>query len=110
MIGNTWKNIATQLAVLAMFNYTEAKIKTDGLWTENDWYNDEAKLGVENGKPFSKDAEMKRKLESAMALEGTPEDFKNFDNVKRVENLLKKADFDNFFPDKDEKYTYDGFL
>jgi hypothetical protein len=51
---NNWKKqISAQIALIAMFGYTNAKIVDNGLWTDNDWYDDAAKLGVANGVPYS---------------------------------------------------------
>jgi hypothetical protein len=54
---------------------------------------------------------MKRKLNSAMALEGSPiEKYKELDNVKRVDKLLKDHNFTDLFSTPHTSYTYTGFL
>lgn len=46
-----------------------------------------------------------------MALEGSPiEKYKEFDNVKRVEKLLKDHNFMDLFSAPHSSYTYTGFL
>ena len=91
MLNNTWKKqIATQIALLCKISSTNARIADDGLWTGNDWYNSDAKLGVKNGIPFSKNLQMTRKLDAAMAIDGTAENYECLDNVKRVMNILSE--------------------
>lgn len=53
---------------------------------------------------------MTRKLESAMALLGNVENYKDLDNVKLVESVLTEDDFNKLFPLRDSLYTYQGFL
>lgn len=74
-----------------MFNHTDARIAADGLWTDNDWYNTDAKLGVKNGIPYSNNLTMSRKLDAAMAIDGLAENYHCLDNVKRV---MKNLDED----------------
>jgi hypothetical protein len=73
--------MATQVAVLSLFSYTTARIKTNGLWTDNDWYDDALKVGVRNGVPYSKDDAELRRLDAPMATEGEVLDYMEFSNV-----------------------------
>jgi len=73
--------MATQVAVLSIFSYTNAKIKENGLWTDNDWYDDVLKVGVKNGVPYSEDEAEMRRLDAPMATEGEVPDYMGFPNV-----------------------------
>ena len=42
-------------AVAVLSQVTEAAIVEDGIWTDNDWYNDTHNIGVANGIPYSND-------------------------------------------------------
>jgi len=93
-----------------MFTYANARIKVDGLWSGNDWYNNDAHMGVKNGIPYSEDDAMSRKLDAAMALEGGVPDYLDFNNVQRVKNIINEEEFEEIFPMRNELYTYDGLL
>jgi hypothetical protein len=53
---------------------------------------------------------MTRKIESAMALPGNVENYKDLDNVKLVESVFTEDDFNRLFPLYNTIYTYQGFL
>jgi hypothetical protein len=77
----TWKTSSTAAAVLCMFTQTSARIADDGLWDGNDWYDDGVEIGVNKGVPYSDDADVRRRIEAPMALEGSVPDYMTFDNV-----------------------------
>jgi len=49
-------NYSRTIGLAAVLGYAQAAIKTTGLWTGEDWYNADVKIGVENGIPYSNDA------------------------------------------------------
>lgn len=64
-----------------MFTQTSARITDDGIWDGNDWYDDGVEIGVIKGVPYSDDADVRRRIEAPMALEGSVPDYMTFDNV-----------------------------
>ena len=106
---HTMKYLA-KFVVFALFAKTEAEIIKDGLWTGNDWYKDNIKLGVVNGVPYSNDPDTKRRITSAVAVDGDASDYKSKENVKRVMRVLNEASWNKLFPLRNELYTYEGFL
>jgi hypothetical protein len=91
----TWKNqLACQAALAYLFNYASARIADDSdLWTPShkDWYDSTAKVGVENGVPYSLDADMQRFIDAPVALEGDVSDYMTKTNVQRVQRVLSKT-------------------
>ena len=83
---------------------------TDGLWTGNDYYKEEAKIGVENGIPYSLDPGTSRRIEAAMTVDGDALDYLEKENVKRVISLVDEDTWEYLFPIRNELYDYDGFL
>jgi hypothetical protein len=64
-----------------------------------------------NGIPSSNDDKFNRKITASHALEENQmNDWENFNNVKRVKQHVSENKFDQFFPIKNDFYTYDGFL
>jgi len=53
----------------------QAGIKQDGLWSNQDWYNHQHKVGVANGVPYSEDAATNRAITAPMALDGPVTDY-----------------------------------
>ena len=49
------KKISTLIATLLVL--TEARIAKDGLWTPYDYYQNDTKLGVQNGVIYTNDTE-----------------------------------------------------
>jgi hypothetical protein len=94
-----------------MLNYTEAKIQVEGKWTGQDVPYDKHNIEIVNGVPKPTNSDMKRRFSSAIALEGEPDDFISFENVKRVDKILGEDDFDKLFPLRNKNtYTYEGLL
>jgi len=80
----------------------------DGLWTGFDWSN--TQVGVKDGVPYSKDADIMRKINSPQVLLGTFSNSSNRDgkdNVKRVKSVFGS---DKWPSDAAAVYTYDDFL
>lgn len=98
------------LISLGYFPRIRAGIVADGLWTGADYYNDEYKIGVTNGVPYSNDQETTRRIESAMAVDGDALDYLEKDNVKRIIRLVDADDWEYIFPHRNELYEYEGFL
>jgi hypothetical protein len=73
--------MVTQAAVLGLFAHASARIVDSGLWDNNDWYDEDVKIGVANGVPYSNDEAVSRRLDAAMATEGSVLDYMDFPNV-----------------------------
>ena len=69
---------------LLMLAATQAKIVTDSPLWENDWYDNETKMGVKNGEPYSKDEAVQRFINAPRTIEGDVPNYRQFENVKRV--------------------------
>ena len=116
----TWKS-TTAAAVVCMLTQTNAKIKADGLWDNNDWYDSALEIGVTKGVPYGKN-EVKRRMDAAMALEGTVADYATKANVIRVKSVFPETCSDasatntvtqcweHVFSQRKSLYTYEGFL
>jgi hypothetical protein len=63
------------LAALGLFSKVYAGIKTNGLWSDYDYYDDTLKIGVENGVPYSNDTETIRRIEAATTVDGDANDY-----------------------------------
>ena len=76
-----------------------AKITDDShLWAEP-WYSDEFNLGVDsNGEVYSRDDTMERFIKAPLTLEGKVKNHLKQENVKRVQRLLPKEEFEYIFP------------
>merc|ERR1712029_575137 len=88
----------------------KAGIAIDGIWDGHDYYNSQAKLGVEKGVPYSNDSAATRRLQSAMALEGDIPEYMTFANVQRVMELFPESDYDFVVPERNALYDYQGLL
>jgi len=95
---------------LLMLAATQAKIVTDSPLWEKDWYDTKTKMGVKNGEPFSKDEAVQRFIKAPRTIEGDVEDYREFENVKRVMRVFSKDDFEYIFPIIRTLYDYEGFL
>ena len=95
-----------------LLNMAEAAIAKDGLWTGNDWYDDKTHIGVKNGIPYSKDVKKQHFLKAPETIDGwiTEENYKTFDNVKRVIKHMNESDWEYLFPVHNKIYTYKNFL
>ena len=47
-----------------------AAISVDGIWTNKDWYDQTAMMGVNNGIPYSNDTMKHRWLRSPLSFDG----------------------------------------
>ena len=85
------------VALLATFS--EAAIVEDGIWTGHDWYDDAKNIGVKNGEPYSKDKLVQHRLTAPFSVDGSIEaDYLTRANVKRVQSIMDKSDWDRGFP------------
>ena len=62
----------------------QAKIKDDGIWDGQDWYDTATKIGVKKGVPYSDDENIQRRITSPIAADGEIDDWMDKENVKRV--------------------------
>ena len=102
-----------QAMALAAFlgHQANAAIVADGLWTNNDWYDDALKLGVSNGVPYSNDADMIRRLAAPLSIDGPVDSlYMDLENVQRIQRVFTEDMWDAGFPQADAIYTYDNFL
>lgn len=49
---------------------SRAAIAENGLWTGNDWYDDNLKVGINNGVPYSNDPAASRRITSPLTVDG----------------------------------------
>jgi len=106
----TNKISSTTAAVLGLLTHTHARITDTGLWDGNDWYDDSVQIGVASGVPYSDDSDVRRRIESPMALEGSVPNYMTFENVQRVMRLFPETDYDHVVPERNALYTYDGLM
>lgn len=67
---STHKSLTVASAFLLAF-HVEAAITEDGLWTGNDWYDDQAQVGVKNGMPYSNTKEVTQRIEAPLTVDGS---------------------------------------
>jgi hypothetical protein len=102
--------MTAQAVLLGLLAQTNARIKSSGIWDDNDWYDDSVEIGVEDGEPYSDDPAIHRRIVAAMATEGAVTNYMEFPNVQTVARLLPESKYDEVFPMKNDLYTYQGFL
>ena len=80
------KQSITQIGALALLtSFANAAIAENGLWTNNDWYDDTMKVGVSNGVRYSNDAKVNRRITSPLTVDGfVADDYLTRENVIRV--------------------------
>jgi hypothetical protein len=94
-----------------LVSYALAGIVEVGLWTGHDWYNEDFKIGVASGVPYSNDSPTHRMIHSPKPLGGTVSDYLSKTNVQRVMSIIgDEDDWDGIFPMRNSVYTYEGFL
>ena len=83
---NNQKQSITQIGALALLtSFANAAIAENGLWTNNDWYDDTMKVGVNNGEPYSNDTKVSRRITSPLTVDGfVADDYLTRENVIRV--------------------------
>ena len=67
--------------ILTAQETARAAITENGPWTNNDWYNDDAKMGVANGIPYSTDSATIHRIRSPLSVDGPIDNYENFRNV-----------------------------
>ena len=100
------------IATLAYLSHlASASVPSDGPWTGNDWYDEDSKLGVANGVPYSNDPAVDRRIKAPLTtIESVDETYTSFDNVSLVSSLIDETDWADIFFDRDPIYTYENFL
>ena len=58
---------------LTLLATVQAAIVEDGLWTGNDYLDNQTKIGVENGIPYSTNDSQQRRITSPLPVDGPPE-------------------------------------
>ena len=72
------------MALLTLENVSAAIVE-DGIWTGNDWYDNETKIGVRNGVPYSNDWKVDRRIKAPLSIDGSVlENYLEKENVIRV--------------------------
>ena len=105
-----YKQITFTVAMLAT---AQAGIVEDGLWTGNDWFDNQSLIGVENGVPYSTNANQHRRITAPIARDGPIEgtDYLEYDNVKNIMMYIPdESTWNDMFPMRNDIYTYDSFL
>ena len=67
-------------AILLMAG-VESRIVTDSPLWATDWYDNQTKIGVRNGVPYSNDVAVERFIKAPLALEGAIPDYMDKENV-----------------------------
>ena len=69
-------NFANALVLTMFASQWTAKgaIVENGIWTNNDWYDEEAKIGVRNGMPYSDDVKVSRRITAPLTKDGPVDD------------------------------------
>ena len=72
-----------QIGALALLSsIASAAIAENGLWTNNDFYDNNMKYGVTNGVPYSNDDAVSRRITSPLTVDGSvADDYLTRDNV-----------------------------
>ena len=100
---------AATLAYLSQ--QASAAIRSDGLWTGHDWYDDAYELGVSNGVPYSNNPTVDRRIKAPLTTEGPTDDtYMSFPNVQLVSSLIDETAWTDNFPLRDPIYEYEDFL
>ena len=99
-------------ACALLINWASAAIAQNGLWTDQDWYDDTQHIGAANGIPYSNDAAVERRITAPKSIDGNVEDmdYLNFENVQRVQRFFNQTQWNEGFPLADPVYTYQNFL
>ena len=82
----------------------------DGVWTEHDWFDEDAGIGVKNGVPYGIDPEAQRRIDSAMLQSGPGVQNEDKENVRRLMDVFGEEDFEHLFPEHDRMYSYEAFV
>ena len=68
---NHQKHTFAKVGAMALLSsWANAAIAENGLWTDNDWYDQDNKIGVVNGIPYSLDAKVSRRITSPLTVDG----------------------------------------
>lgn len=97
-------------ALILTAHQASAAITDTGPWTGADWYDQEKKMGVDNGIPYSNDSALHRRIRSPLSVDGPLDNYKNFRNVQMVESVFPASEWSTAFPYANSFYTYDEFL
>jgi hypothetical protein len=88
-----------------------AAVQASYPWTDNNWTMDSTGYKFTNGVPSSDDPLVHRRITAPIAAdESTMSEYETKDNVVRVAAIVDEATFNEFFPMKDDFYTYQNFL
>ena len=88
-----------------------AAIVSNGLWTDNDWYDDSVMIGVANGVPYSNDDDTQRRITAPLSVDGPVDEFYlTLPNVERIKTVFTEQMWNDGFPQANAIYTYDNFL
>ena len=86
-------NQKLSFAVMALLtvHQVQAAIAENGLWTDNDWYDQATQIGVRNGIPYSNDATVGRRLTAPLSTDSSEDyDYTLLPNVQRVQGLFSE--------------------
>jgi len=89
----------------------QAAITSNGLWTDNDWYDELTNIGIQNGTPYSNDANVAQRITAPLTIDGSiNESYLGKANVQLVQSLVSEELWDQFFSHRDSAYSLDNFL
>merc|ERR1712176_996465 len=107
----TMKTYRQHFAVSALLiACAKCAIVQDGIWSGKEWYDVDHQIGVRNGKPYSNDADVQRRLTSPLSRDGNNDNYLDMANVWRVKSFFTQESWNVGFPLADPVYTYDNFL
>ena len=87
-----------------------AEAGDSGVWTNQDWFDENEKIGVKNGIPYGLDPDAQRRIDSAMLQSGPGVENEDKENVRRIMDVFREHDWNFLFPMTDRLYTYDSFI
>ena len=89
------KQRAAQVGAMALLSsWASAAIAENGIWTNNDWYDETLKIGVANGEPYSNDASMRHRLNAPLSVDGdVSQDYMTRANVIRIVSIFDENDW-----------------
>jgi hypothetical protein len=83
------KTMTYSSAIALLANYTAAAIAENGIWTDRDRYDEDYKVGVLNGVPYSNDPATQRRITAPKSYDGDVSDiYLQSANVQRIKSIF----------------------
>ena len=112
-MNRTLRTIGGLLVVALVAHFVRAKIAADGLWTGHDFYHIAGQYAIKNGQLKWLADSRRRQVESATMLpleQVKSGDIYDLPNIKLIDSIIGAEEWDNLFPRRIPRYTYDKFL